>query len=120
MSKPRMTPPASNQSSASAAQESIESPESLHQAFTWLPSTHKNDATAQFFEMTKDVCQGVETCIDLVHFSTMDRDSDTTPVLNIADTERLLRLALTSSKMLGQMAACNIDLLGVTSSKRAG
>ncbi|QRX81583.1 hypothetical protein [Glaciimonas sp. PAMC28666] len=86
-------------------------PDSLHQAFTWLPSAHKNNEVAEFYALTKDSCQGVDTCVDLAHFSTMDRDNDTTPMLNISDTDRLLRLAITSSRMLGQIAAMRIDQL---------
>lgn len=88
---------------------SSDAPESLHQAFSWLPSTHKNDEVAQFYALTKDVCLGLQTCVELAHFSTMDRDSDTAPVLNIADTDRLLRLMAMPSQLLGQHAAMQID-----------
>lgn len=70
-------------------------PDALHQPFSWLPREYKTDESAQFYALTMDVCQGIQTCIDLAHFSTMDRDSDTTPMLNIVDTDRLFRLALT-------------------------
>ena len=87
-------------------------PESLHQAFSWLPLHHRNEPTAEFYAMTKDVSEGIQTCIELIHFSMMDRDSgDTTPLLNIGDTERLLRLAGTSSQMLAEAAAMRIDRL---------
>ncbi|MDY7548361.1 hypothetical protein RGU75_19285 [Glaciimonas sp. CA11.2] len=88
------------------------SPESLHQPFSWLPEHHKNEEAAEFYALTKDVCQGIQTCIDLAHFSNMDRDTDTTPMLNIADTETLLRFALTSSHMLARFAELPIDKLG--------
>ena len=42
----------------------------------------------------------------------MDRDSgDAMPLLNIGDTERLLRLVGASSQMLGEAAAMRIDRL---------
>ncbi|QRX82019.1 hypothetical protein [Glaciimonas sp. PAMC28666] len=84
-------------------------PKALHQPFSWLPAHHQLNASAQFYALTKDVCQGIQTCVDLAHFSVMDRGSDTTPVLNIEDTDRLLRLAVTSSRMLAQIAAVHID-----------
>ncbi|QRX84264.1 hypothetical protein [Glaciimonas sp. PAMC28666] len=93
------------------------SPEALHQAFTWLPSTHKNDEAAEFYALTKDISQGLQTCVDLAHFSTMDRDSDTTPVLDVEGTDRLLRLTITTLKMLAQVAAAKIDHLDGAGSK---
>ena len=93
-------------------------PTSLHQAFSWLPDHHQNAEAAEFYALTKDVCQGIQLSIDLAHFSTMDRDSDTTPVLNIADTETLLRFALTSSQMLGRIAELRIDQLDRSAIKR--
>lgn len=84
-------------------------PEPLHQAFSWLPLHHRADPHAQFIAMTKDVCQGLQTCIDLAHFSTMDRGSDTTPMLDVTDTDRLLRLASTSLRMLADAASSRID-----------
>lgn len=95
-SSPQFTPPAA---------------EAFHQAFSWLPLHHRTDAHAQFYALTKDVCQGIQTCIDVAHFSIMDRDTDTAPTLDIIDTERLLRLALTSSQMLAEIATIRIDRL---------
>ncbi|MDY7549016.1 hypothetical protein QN360_16955 [Glaciimonas sp. CA11.2] len=47
----------------------------------------------------------------------MVRDSDTTSALNIADTETLLRFALTSAQMLARIAELRIDKLGDGASK---
>ncbi|MDY7547890.1 hypothetical protein RGU75_16840 [Glaciimonas sp. CA11.2] len=107
MSKPNTTPPSSSTE-----------PESLHQAFSWLPTHHRNEPTAEFYALAKDVCLGIQTCIELVHFSMMDRDSgDARPLLNIRDTERLLRLAGTSSQMLAEAAALRIDGLNRLNSR---
>ncbi|QRX83973.1 hypothetical protein [Glaciimonas sp. PAMC28666] len=103
MSRPTRPTP---QTPSSAAE-----PEAIHQAFSWLLLDHRTDPNAEFVALTKDVCLGVQTCIDLAHFSTMDRESDTTPVLNIADTERLLRLGSTSLQMLADAASGRIDQL---------
>ena len=86
-------------------------PASIHQAFSWLPLEHRTDPHAQFIAMTNDICLGVQTCIDLAHFSTMDRGSDTKPVLDTADTDRLLRMASMSSQMLADVAESRIDRL---------
>lgn len=88
--------------------------DAVHQPFSLLPLKYRTDGPAQFYALTMDVCQGIQTCIDLTHFSTMDRDgdaSDTMPMLNIVDTDRLFRLALTSSQMLAELAAARIDRL---------
>ena len=86
-------------------------PKSLHQGFSWSPDHHQNQEAAELYALTKDVCHGIQLSIDLAHFSTMDRNSDTTPVLNIADTETLLRFTLTLSQMLGSIAELRIDQL---------
>ena len=92
---------------------SRETPDSkaFHQSFTWLPSQHKHDPVAQFYALTVDVCRGIQTCNDLVHSSNSDRETCDAPTLTILDTERLLRLALTSSQMLAEIAAERIDRL---------
>ncbi|QRX81204.1 hypothetical protein [Glaciimonas sp. PAMC28666] len=97
--------------SKSIAAESSSELEAFHQPFSWLPSHHQHDAAAQFYAQTLDVCRGVETCIDLAHLSNSDRGTDTLPTLTIRDTERLLRLALMSSRMLGDATAARIDNL---------
>ena len=91
--------------------DSKSTPDAFHQPFSWLPLEYRTDGPAQFYALTMDVCQGIQTCIDLAHFSTMDRDNDTIPMLNIVDTDRLFRLALTSSHMLAELAAGRIDRL---------
>ncbi|QRX82370.1 hypothetical protein [Glaciimonas sp. PAMC28666] len=108
MSNPRMTPT-----------ESSTAPDSLHQAFSWVPSTHKNEEVAEFYALTKDICRGLQTCVEIAHFSTMDRDSETTPMLNVEDTDRLLRLVATSSKMLAEAAEARIDNLACGTGKSA-
>ncbi|MDY7546516.1 hypothetical protein QN360_08625 [Glaciimonas sp. CA11.2] len=97
MTEPSRTPP-----SASAT-------ESFHTSFSWLLPQLKGDEHAQFYALTVDICQGVKTCIDLAHLSNTDRDDGTMPTLNNLDTETLLRLALSSSQLLAEMAARRID-----------
>ena len=92
--------------------------EAFHQSFSWLPSHHKNDHVAQFYALTVDVCRGVQTCIDLAHLSNSDRGTSDAPTLTILDTERLLRLAFTSSHMLADIAERRIDGLDDSDSKK--
>ncbi|MDY7548486.1 hypothetical protein QN360_16080 [Glaciimonas sp. CA11.2] len=88
--------------------------EAFHKSFSWLLPQHRGDRHAQFYALTVDVCQGIKTCIDLAHFSNTDRDNGTMPTLDIMDTEHLLRLAISSSHMLAEMAAGRIDRINDT------
>lgn len=90
--------------------ESTES-EAFHQPFSWLPAAHQADKHAQFYALTVDVCKGIKTCADLIQLSNSDRGTDTPPTLDVNGTERLLRLVLTSSQMLADIAAERIDQL---------
>ncbi|QRX84381.1 hypothetical protein [Glaciimonas sp. PAMC28666] len=110
-----MKKPANTTSSFSTASTPIPTPEATHQAFSWLPSHHQHDQSAQFYAMTIDICQGVKTCIDLVQVSNADRGTDTLPMLDVNATERLLRLALMSSQMLAEVAEGRIDGLAPAS-----
>ncbi|MGZ9712495.1 hypothetical protein ACXX82_17000 [Glaciimonas sp. GNP009] len=85
--------------------------ESFHKSFSWLTPTLKGDREAEFYALTLDICQGIKTCINLAHLSNTDRDDNTMPTLDILDTETLLRLALSSSHLLSELAARRIDAL---------
>ncbi|QRX83273.1 hypothetical protein [Glaciimonas sp. PAMC28666] len=84
-------------------------PAATHKSFSWIHPQVKYDEHADFCALTMDVCQGIQTCIDVAHMSHMNRDNGTAPALNLMDTERLLRLALVSSQMLGEIAAERIE-----------
>ena len=100
MSKPDMTPPPTDSTK-----------EAFHKSFSWLLPELQGDHHAQFYAMTVDVCQGIKTCIDLAHLSNSDRDDNTLPTLDKRDTESLMRLALSSSHLLAELAARRIDRL---------
>ncbi|MGZ9709931.1 hypothetical protein ACXX82_03825 [Glaciimonas sp. GNP009] len=88
-----------------------EFPGAFHQSFSWLLLEHKHNEREQFYAMTVDGCEGIKTCLDIVHLSNSDRNTDTAPTLDIVATERLLRLALMLSQLLADMAARRIDRL---------
>ena len=83
--------------------------EALYKPFSWLTPNLKGDREAEFYALTVDICQGIKTCINLAHLSNTDRDDNTMPTLNILDTETLMRLALSSSHLLSELAAARID-----------
>lgn len=95
---------------AAAANQSqvSEKKEPMHRPFSWLVDGVKNDQHARFAAMTMDICQGVETCLELVHTSTLDRYEDA-PILGAGDTDRLLRMAMASIRLLGESAESTID-----------
>lgn len=82
--------------------------EAVHRPFSWLPNEGKHDQVAQFMALTMDVCNGIQTCLELVHSGDLTRrlneDADlgeeVAPTLGRLDRERLLLLATASVRML--------------------
>ena len=78
-----------------------------HTAFTWVYNTQP-DARAVFTALTFDVSRGIETVLEIImnsqlheqSFSNECTDPDDRPLFGRGDTERLLRLALASARML--------------------
>lgn len=90
---------------ANAADQCKQEP--THKPFSWLVGSAKDDQNAQFAALTMDICHGVETCLELVHVSNLERDHG--PTLNPNDTERLLRMAMASMRLLGESAESTIE-----------
>lgn len=102
------TTPDSNVTSPAAA---------LHQPFSWLHSSLKNNQDAQFVARTRDVCNGVALCLDLVQMSDVDRATCAQSVLSVCDSERLMLLAAASVKMLADSAEREIEYLNSRAQK---
>lgn len=81
---------------------------SMHKPFSWLAPQLGNDLAAQFMARTTDICHGIHTCLELVNSSSLARSSleaaagDAVPLLDQIDTERLLRFAMASAKLLAE------------------
>jgi hypothetical protein len=88
--------------------------EPTHKPFSWLVGDAKDDQGARFAALTMDICQGVGTCLELVHTSSLD--SDDGPTLGQHDTDRLLRMAVASMRLLSDSAESSIEHMN----KRAG
>lgn len=90
-----------------------------HAPFSFLHKEFEFDSMAQFVALTMDITQGVQTCLEMVHTSSLARsmnlDSDAgdedVPLLSVVDTERLLRFATASAGMLASKANDTIDWL---------
>lgn len=94
-------------------------PAALHQPFDWLGPELQGHDTAAFLSLALDIGHGIETCLALVHSANMERTADDdadpgdegTPILNSDDTERLLRLAQVSARLLSDDAQRRIERL---------
>lgn len=86
-------------------------PDAIHQPFSWLPASLKGDKHAEFLALTKTICAGVATCLELVQKNRMAEDNDDTPILNMNDAEALMMLASASAQMLYESADDHIDKL---------
>jgi len=69
---------------------------------------------ADFVAITKDICHGIQTCIELVNNSELDRlaqedGNDVTPVLSAFDSSSLLRMALASSRLMALEADSKLE-----------
>ena len=95
-----------------------------HKAFSWLWNSEP-DHRAEFVALTYDVARGVETVFDIVMNTQLhqvlyedDRtDPDGRPLFSKGDTERLVRLALASARMLGDEADIVINDINRRNSK---
>ena len=103
-----------------SAATSTRAPAALHQPFDWIAPDQRHHGGAEFLALALDVSHGIETCLTLVHGSNLERmhnadadpGSEGAPVLDCQDTERLLRLAMVSARLLAADAAQRIDRLG--------
>jgi len=85
----------------------------VHQPFSWLRDEVKDYPMADFVALTMDICRGIETCLQIVHASDLERSSNAAldpedaelPLLDVFDTTNLLRLSIVSSALLHELAA---------------
>lgn len=98
-----------------------------HKPFSWLADEARFDGNAELMATTFDVCNGILTCLELVHSSNQERsfnaDADPgdeqAPILNENDTGRLLRLAMASTQLLAGAAYQNIEFRNSMEKKKA-
>lgn len=81
----------------------------IHKPFSWLKASIEHDHYAQFAALTMDICHGVETCIDLVYSTDLDKENGDRPLLNLEEASRLLRMAVLSTRLLGDAAERIMD-----------
>lgn len=94
-------------------------PEAMHQDFRWIDSDAQATTHAQFLERTLDITAGINTCLELVYASNMERLGNhdvaaaerVLPVLGVGDTDRLMRLTIAASALLREEARRNVECL---------
>jgi hypothetical protein len=87
---------------------------SEHRPFSLLADGLRFDTSAQFIELALDLSQGIKTCLSLIYASHLAReegDDACPPVLNVADTECLTRMAMAAAGVLSERAGSHIDIL---------
>ena len=94
-------------------------PEALHVPFSWVYGPAKHDPMAEFAALTLNVCNGIQTCLELVHLSGMHRQHEMPAVLGAGDTERLLLLATASAHMLADVTDGRIEWFNERGSAKA-
>jgi hypothetical protein len=88
----------------------------LHNPFNWLHFGAEDDRSAQFAALTLDVCSGLYLCLEILHADHMTRlnnqdanpGEEERPAFSRSDGERLLRLAMSSAKLLAEVAEARI------------
>ncbi|MCE3605850.1 hypothetical protein LXA47_19905 [Massilia sp. P8910] len=96
----------------------------IHRPFSWVPNAKANDMNAHFAALTFDVCNGVQTCLELVHSTDMALHAriwggDDQHLLSGVDREQLLLLATAAVQMLGKQAQERADSLDEQARKAA-
>jgi len=94
-------------------------PQPAHEPFSWLNEGLTNDPQAQFVALTMDVCNGMQTCLQLLHSDLLTRNNNQwaapgdaeAPLLDQAAGERLLLLATAAARMLSERAEERIEAL---------
>jgi hypothetical protein len=80
----------------------------IHQPFSWAMGEFDDGRDAFFAALTLDVCNGIQTCLELVHATDLasgpSAACEEPPILGVMDRDRLLRLATVSARMLSDRA----------------
>ena len=85
----------------------------IYEPFSWVRPDVDMSSNADFAALAIDVCSGVKTCLQLIHLSDLARSSgagdEDPPVLDLRDTERLIRLSIAATSMLSDEAHARVE-----------
>lgn len=90
-----------------------------HKPFSWLHGAAVDSPHAAFVTTTLDICAGVQTCLEIIHASGLERENnqDADPgtecmaAVGVFDQARLLRLAIASMALLRDAAEHKVALI---------
>jgi hypothetical protein len=83
----------------------------IFEPFSWLPRSMRGMPQAEFVARTRDVCRGVQACLQIAHTDGMDRDNERETLLSISHLEYLFLLATQAVAMLAEEADREIELM---------
>ena len=98
----------------------------MHQPFSWLADDVTDYPMADFLELTMDICDGVHSCLEIVHLSDLIRSENDDriaenvelPAVNANDAAKLQRLSIGAIRMLRDSAARHIDWINANGAEQ--
>jgi hypothetical protein len=101
---------------ASDPQDSSDHPPT-HKNFRWFEGDDNAFATGAFLETTLDIAAGINTCLEIVYASDLERtanadanDGETSPpAVGINEADKLMRMAIASSALLRDDARRRVE-----------
>jgi hypothetical protein len=88
-----------------------------HKNFRWFEGDDNAFATGAFLETTLDIAAGINTCLEIVYASDLERaanvdanDGETSaPAVGINEADKLMRMAIASSALLRDDARRRVE-----------
>lgn len=79
-----------------------------HQDFHWIHGPGRDDALADFVELTHDIAAGIRSCLQIIYASDLVREvnldaepgEETAPSIGKTDAANLFRLSLAATTLL--------------------
>jgi hypothetical protein len=103
-SAPPTTPASTERDRSTADIGSTPTPGAIFEPFSWLPTSMRGNRSAEFIARTRDVCIGVQACLQIAHSEGMDLDAEEESLLSANQTEHLVMLATQAVAMLAEEA----------------
>ena len=108
-------------------QEKLPQSAAVHKPISFLRDELNFDAAAQFAELTMDIAQGIQICIEMASASNLAREmnndaiagDEQLPIVDPASTECLMRFAAAAAGMLAARASQKIEWMNQSVAKEA-
>jgi len=88
-----------------------------HKNFRWIEGDDNAFATAAFLETTLDIAAGINTCLEIIYASDLERAANadanegetSAPSVGIQEADKLMRMAIASSALLRDDARRRVE-----------